>query len=103
MSISKPLITPCLWFDSEGEEAARFYTGIFPNSEILHISHYTEVSSLIYLLVGYELFVPLAGSCLDDLACLAASGGPQTIVPASTTPIRLPKMSGYATHENDNG
>ena len=26
-------ITPCLWFDTEGEEAARFYTSIFPNSK----------------------------------------------------------------------
>ena len=25
-------ITPCLWFDSQAEEAARFYTGIFKNS-----------------------------------------------------------------------
>jgi hypothetical protein len=73
MSVSKPLITPCLWFDSEGEEAARFYTSIFPNSEILHISHYTEVSSLIWLSSAMMLLVPPAGSCLGDLACLAAS------------------------------
>jgi predicted 3-demethylubiquinone-9 3-methyltransferase (glyoxalase superfamily) len=33
-------ITPCLWFDTEGEEAARFYTSIFPNSHIVHIAHY---------------------------------------------------------------
>jgi predicted 3-demethylubiquinone-9 3-methyltransferase (glyoxalase superfamily) len=26
-------ITPCLWFDTEGEEAARFYTSLFPNSK----------------------------------------------------------------------
>jgi hypothetical protein len=25
-------ITPCLWFDTEGEEAATFYTSVFPNS-----------------------------------------------------------------------
>ena len=30
-----PEITPCLWFDTEGEEAARFYTSVFPNSRIL--------------------------------------------------------------------
>lgn len=28
-------ITPCLWFDNEAEEAAKFYTSIFPNSKIL--------------------------------------------------------------------
>jgi predicted 3-demethylubiquinone-9 3-methyltransferase (glyoxalase superfamily) len=25
-------ITPCLWFDSEAEQAAKFYTGIFNKS-----------------------------------------------------------------------
>jgi predicted 3-demethylubiquinone-9 3-methyltransferase (glyoxalase superfamily) len=27
-------ITPCLWFDTQAEEAARFYTSIFDNSRI---------------------------------------------------------------------
>ncbi len=31
-------ITPCLWFDTEGEEAATFYTSIFPSSKILEIA-----------------------------------------------------------------
>ena len=35
-------ITPCLWFDSEAEAAAKFYTSIFPNSEIGAISHYAK-------------------------------------------------------------
>ena len=33
-------LTPCLWFDTEGEEAATFYTSIFPNSRILEVAHY---------------------------------------------------------------
>jgi predicted 3-demethylubiquinone-9 3-methyltransferase (glyoxalase superfamily) len=33
-------ITPCLWFDSEAEEAANFYTSIFPNSKILETVPY---------------------------------------------------------------
>jgi predicted 3-demethylubiquinone-9 3-methyltransferase (glyoxalase superfamily) len=33
-------ITPFLWFDTESEEAAKFYTSIFPNSRILDISRY---------------------------------------------------------------
>jgi predicted 3-demethylubiquinone-9 3-methyltransferase (glyoxalase superfamily) len=33
-------ITPCLWFDTEGEEAAKFYTSIFPNSKIGKVTHY---------------------------------------------------------------
>jgi predicted 3-demethylubiquinone-9 3-methyltransferase (glyoxalase superfamily) len=33
-------IAPCLWFAGEAEEAARFYTGIFPNSKIGAIARY---------------------------------------------------------------
>lgn len=35
-------ITPCLWFDSQAEEAAAFYTGIIKNSRILQTSYYPE-------------------------------------------------------------
>lgn len=35
-------ITPCLWFDSQAEEAARYYTGIFKDSRITEVSYYTE-------------------------------------------------------------
>jgi len=35
-----PKTTPCLWFDTQGEEAAEFYTSIFPNSKIVNISRY---------------------------------------------------------------
>lgn len=37
-----PKITNCLWFDTEAEEAARFYCGIFPNSKITEVSRYPE-------------------------------------------------------------
>src|SRR5919204_3724819 len=33
-------ITPCLWFDTEGEEAASLYTSVFPNSRIVQVSRY---------------------------------------------------------------
>jgi predicted 3-demethylubiquinone-9 3-methyltransferase (glyoxalase superfamily) len=33
-------ITPWLWFDTEGEEAANFYTSVFPNSRILDVARY---------------------------------------------------------------
>jgi predicted 3-demethylubiquinone-9 3-methyltransferase (glyoxalase superfamily) len=36
----KDQITPCLWFDHQAEEAARFYTSVFRNSKIEHISYY---------------------------------------------------------------
>ena len=35
-------ITPNLWFDTEAEEAANFYTSIFDNSKIVEVSHYGE-------------------------------------------------------------
>lgn len=33
-------IAPCLWFDSQAEEAARFYVGLFPDSRILKIARF---------------------------------------------------------------
>ena len=33
-------IAPCLWFDDQAEEAARFYTGIFKNSKIGTVARY---------------------------------------------------------------
>jgi predicted 3-demethylubiquinone-9 3-methyltransferase (glyoxalase superfamily) len=35
-------ITPNLWFDTEAEEAADFYTSIFKNSRVVSVSHYPE-------------------------------------------------------------
>jgi predicted 3-demethylubiquinone-9 3-methyltransferase (glyoxalase superfamily) len=35
-------IAPCLWFDDQAEEAARFYTAIFPNSKIVAVTRYGE-------------------------------------------------------------
>ena len=35
-------ITPNLWFDTEAEEAAKFYCSVFPNSRIVGVSRYPE-------------------------------------------------------------
>ena len=58
----KNKISPCLWFDHQAEEAARFYTGIFQNSKIVAISHYGEAGKEIHgkppgsvLTVAFEL------------------------------------------------
>jgi len=61
-------ITPCLWFDTEGEEAANFYTSLFPNSKILEIARYGSagpraegtVMTVSFELKGQE-FVALNG------------------------------------------
>jgi predicted 3-demethylubiquinone-9 3-methyltransferase (glyoxalase superfamily) len=35
-----PKVTPWLWFDTQGEEAAEFYTSVFPNSKIVEVTRY---------------------------------------------------------------
>lgn len=35
-------IIPNLWFDTEAEEAAGFYTSVFPNSRVVTVTHYTD-------------------------------------------------------------
>jgi predicted 3-demethylubiquinone-9 3-methyltransferase (glyoxalase superfamily) len=44
----KSKISPCLWFDHQGEEAARFYCEIFKNSKITAISRYGEAGKEIH-------------------------------------------------------
>jgi predicted 3-demethylubiquinone-9 3-methyltransferase (glyoxalase superfamily) len=63
-------ITPCLWFDTDGEEAANFYTSLFPNSTILNVSRYGEGgprAAGTVMTVSFEL---------DGLEFLALNGGP---------------------------
>ena len=38
-------IAPCLWFDSQAEEAATFYTSIFRNSKVKHVSRYGDAAA----------------------------------------------------------
>jgi predicted 3-demethylubiquinone-9 3-methyltransferase (glyoxalase superfamily) len=40
MPMIKQKLTPCLWFDTQAEEAANFYTSIFDNSRIKQITRY---------------------------------------------------------------
>jgi predicted 3-demethylubiquinone-9 3-methyltransferase (glyoxalase superfamily) len=68
-------ITPCLWFDTQAEEAVRFYTSIFKNSKIGTISRYTEA--------GREVHQRSPGSVmtvefeLNGQPFTALNGGPQ--------------------------
>ena len=41
-------IAPCLWFDDQGEEAARFYTSIFPNSKVVAVARYSEAGQEVH-------------------------------------------------------
>lgn len=42
MKLKAPIM-PCLWFDGQAEEAAKFYTSIFADSKITNISYYPKV------------------------------------------------------------
>jgi predicted 3-demethylubiquinone-9 3-methyltransferase (glyoxalase superfamily) len=67
-------ITPCLWFDDQAEEAAKFYTAIFNNSQIVSMTRYGEA--------GHEVHGRPAGTVmtvafeLDGHAFTALNGGP---------------------------
>lgn len=43
-----PAIRPCLWFDIQAEDAARYYTSIFPSSRIDRITRYPKVGQEIH-------------------------------------------------------
>ncbi|KAB2851117.1 MAG: VOC family protein [Hyphomicrobiaceae bacterium] len=64
-------ISPCLWFDGRAEEAAKFYTSIFPNSRIDHV----ERSTVDYP-GGKEGDVILVEFTLAGLSYQALNGGP---------------------------
>ncbi len=56
MQLKHPL-TPCLWFDSEAEDAARFYCSVFPNSKITGISRYPDAGQEIHKRPGGSVMV----------------------------------------------
>jgi predicted 3-demethylubiquinone-9 3-methyltransferase (glyoxalase superfamily) len=75
MAIAKQRIMPCLWFDTEAEEAANFYCSIFKNSRISQIGRYGKE--------GFEKHGKQPGSVmvvafeLDGQKFVALNGGPQ--------------------------
>ena len=66
-----PQITSCLWFDTEGEDAAKFYTSVFPNSKITHVEQYGEAGP------GEAGTVMVVSFELDGHKFVALNGGPQ--------------------------
>ncbi len=65
-----PEITPCLWFDTEGEAAAEFYISVFPNSRIVDVAHYGSAGPRpegTVMTVSFEL---------DGQTFTALNGGP---------------------------
>ena len=41
-------ITPCLWFDTQAEEAANFYTSVFDNGRIKQVSRYGKAGQDVH-------------------------------------------------------
>ncbi|MFE9253203.1 VOC family protein [Streptomyces sp. NPDC007088] len=66
-----PRITPNLWFDTEGLEAAEFYVSVFPNSQIENVTYYNEAGPRP---AGTVLTVEFR---LDGQEYTAVNGGPQ--------------------------
>lgn len=64
-------IIPNLWFDTEAEEAATFYTSVFKNSRIVSIAHYTEAGPRP---AGEVMTVEFE---LDGQRFVGINGGPQ--------------------------
>lgn len=68
-------ITPCLWFDTQAEDAAKHYVSIFPNSKILSITRYAKEGREIH---GKEAgSVMVAEFELDGQRFIGLNGGPQ--------------------------
>ena len=65
-----PRITPNLWYDTQGLEAAEYYVSIFPNSKITNVSHYTEAGP------GEPGTVLTVDFVLDGQEFTAINGGP---------------------------
>ncbi len=64
-------ITPFLWFDTEAEEAAKFYTSIFTKSKIHTVTRYGDEGA------GPKGKVMTVGFALNGQEFLALNGGPQ--------------------------
>lgn len=74
MSVTAKKIRPCLWFEGQGEEAAKFYCSLFPNSKITGLSRYVEESKETHgQKIGSVMTVAFE---LDGQPFLALNGGP---------------------------
>jgi predicted 3-demethylubiquinone-9 3-methyltransferase (glyoxalase superfamily) len=74
VTISANRITPCLWFDTEAEEAANFYVSVFSDSRVRKITRYPAA--------GEEIHGKKAGSVMtvefeiEGQRFVALNGGP---------------------------
>jgi predicted 3-demethylubiquinone-9 3-methyltransferase (glyoxalase superfamily) len=66
-----PKITPCLWFDTQAEDAGKYYTSIFKNSRITDTSYYGDAGPRP---AGMVLTVNVV---LDGQEFVLLNGGPE--------------------------
>ena len=72
--MDKHMITPCLWFDKQAEDAAKFYVSVFKDSKINNVSRYGKE--------GYEVHGQKEGTVmtvdfiLNGQPYIALNGGP---------------------------
>ncbi len=69
--MSESTITTCLWFDTQGEEAAEFYCSVIPGSRVLDVTRYGESgpgTPGTAMTVSFEL---------DGRPFVALNGGPE--------------------------
>jgi predicted 3-demethylubiquinone-9 3-methyltransferase (glyoxalase superfamily) len=96
MPLASQKINPCLWFDTEAEEAARFYCSVFKNSKVGSISRYGGEGKEIHgkdagsvMAVEFELdgqrFAALNGARNSSSARRSRSRCIATARPKSTT------------------
>lgn len=65
-----PKISPFLWFDTQAEDAAKFYISVFPNSRILQVARYTDAGP------GPKGTVMVVDFEIDGQRVTALNGGP---------------------------
>lgn len=82
-------ITPFLWFDRNAEEAAAFYTSLFPNSSVSTIRRYPD-GPLEGPMAGLEGKVLTAVFTLDGYQLMAIDGGSHfTFSPSTSLSVQL--------------
>ena len=69
--MAEKALTTCLWFDSQGEEAAHFYLGVFQDSKLGRIGRYTDAGP------GPAGSVMVVEFELNGQKFVALNGGPQ--------------------------
>jgi len=74
MTLAKPKLTTCLWFDNQADEAAKFYCSVFKNSKIGRTAYYPDAGQDVHgkpaksvLTVEFEL---------EGMPFTALNGGP---------------------------